>query len=345
VAARLMNPCRTWLFSFVLLAVAAVLGCGGGGSAGTPVCAAGASVACTCTNGTTGAQVCTSSGLGYGACTCSEGSGGTVGSGGVLGSGGATGSGGLPGSAGAVGTGGLPGSGGSPALGGSSGSGGSGVGGHAGSGAAGPTGTGGHAPDAGASLSDGGSADGGGGYSGRWVSVQIVDAIIGPAQDAEGTPWDGPGTVDPSIIEDVSEALVGANPAAAVLAILANPALAVFDPPDPYGTVQATAFGVTGPVYPGLATSANPVPNTYNPIWPNGGFEYTGVPIDSDVRITVSLWDSDLVFDDTIGTAVINSDDFKAALAAKQKYEVQVSDQTNNLLLFIGIEVVEQAAP
>jgi hypothetical protein len=333
VAARLMNPSRTWLFGFVLVLVEAVSGCGGGGSAGTPVCAAGASVACTCTNGSTGAQVCSSNGSGYGACTCSAGSGGAVGSGGATGSGGA------------LGTGGLPGSGGSPALGGSSGSGGSGAGGHAGSGAAGTTGTGGHAPDAGASLADAGSADGGGGYSGRWVSVQIVDAIIGPAQDAEGTPWDGPGTVDPSIIEDVSEALVGANPAATVLTILANPALAVFDPPDPYGTVQATAFGVTGPIYPGLASSANPVPNTYNPIWPNGGFEYTGVPIDSDVRITVSLWDSDLVFDDTIGTAVINSDDFKAALAAKQKYEVQVSDQTNNLLLFIGIEVVEQAAP
>lgn len=154
---------------------------------------------------------------------------------------------------------------------------------------------------------------------------------------------DGPGTVDPTIINDVSEALLGANPAAAVLSILANPALATFDPPDPYGTVQATAFGVTGPGYPGLASSANPVSNTYNPIWPNGGFQYTDVPIDSDVRITVSLWDSDVVFDDTIGVAVINSDDFKAALAAQQKYEVQVNDQTNGQLLFVGIEVVQQA--
>jgi len=177
------------------------------------------------------------------------------------------------------------------------------------------------------------------------VTVQIVDAIIAPAADANGTPWDGPGTVDQSIIDDVSQALVGANPAAAVLAVLANPALASFDAPDPYGTVQATAFGVTGPIYPGLATSTDPVPNTYNPIWPNGGFEYTSVPIDSDVRITVSLWDSDLVFDDSIGVAVINSDDFKAALSARQKYEVQVDDQTSNLLLFIGIEVVEQTTP
>jgi hypothetical protein len=328
-----MNPSRTWLFGSVLIVGAAVLGCSGGGGAVVPVCAVGASVACTCTNGTTGAQVCSSNGSGYGECTGSAGSGGAVGSGGATDSGSALGSGGLPGS------------GGSPGLGGSSGTGGSRSGGHAGSGAAGTTSTGGQAPDAGTSLYDGGSADGGGGYSGRWVSIQIVDAIIGPAEDAQGTPWDGPGTVDPSIIENVSEALVGANPAATVLAVLANPALAVFDPPDPYGTVQATAFGVTGPIYPGLASSANPVPNTYNPIWPTGGFTYTGVPIDRDVRITVSLKDSDLVFDDTIGVAVMNSDDFKAALAARQKYEVPVSDQTNNLLLFIGIEVVEQAAP
>ena len=263
----------------------------------------------------------------YGECACTAG--------------GAAGAGGPTGSGAEIGTGGIRGPGGSSGLSGSSGAGGSGTTGGGGQGVAGSIGGAIHGSDGGAPLADGGT----GGYSGRLVTVQIVDAIIAPAADANGTPWDGPGTVDQNIIADVSKALVGANPAAAVLAVLATPALAVFDSPDPYGTVQASAFGVTGPLYSGLATSASPVPNTYNPIWPHGGFQYTSVPIDSDVRITVSVWDSDLVFDDAIGVAVINSDDLKAALAARHKYNVQVNDQTNNLLLFIGIEVVEQATP
>lgn len=221
-------------------------------------------------------------------------------------------------------------------LAGANGSAGAASGGHAGSGAAGTVGA------TGAAGQAGGGTSGASGYTGRWVSVQFVDAIIAPAE-SNGSPWDGVGTVPQSVIDEVSTALVGANPVAGVLAALADPALSTFDPPDPYGTVQATVFGIPGPVYPDLASSTNPVPNTYNPIWPNGGFTYTNVPIDSDVRILVSLWDSDLVYDDTIGAATINSSDLMTALAADHKYEVQVNDQTNNQLLFIGIEVVQQA--
>jgi hypothetical protein len=36
---------------------------------------------------------------------------------------------------------------------------------------------------------------------------------------------------------------------------------------------------------------------------------------------------------------VVNSVDLKAALAAQKKYEVDVSDQTSNQLVFIGISV------
>jgi hypothetical protein len=47
---------------------------GGGGGA----CVPGASKACTCTNGSMGAQVCAADGNSYGECTCEDGSGGTV---------------------------------------------------------------------------------------------------------------------------------------------------------------------------------------------------------------------------------------------------------------------------
>ena len=69
------------------------------------------------------------------------------------------------------------------------------------------------------------------------------------------------------------------------------------------------------------------------------------VPVDSDVRIAVTLWDLDLVNDDPIGSVEINSSDLKDALAAQQKFEVRVDDQTDGQLLFIGISVVQQQGP
>lgn len=90
-----------------------------------------------------------------------------------------------------------------------------------------------------------------------------------------------------------------------------------------------------------LAQRSDAIQDTYTPIWPYGWY-YTNVPIDSDVRITVQLWDEDLVDDDPIGTAQINASDLKAALAAQDKFEVRVDDQTDGQLLFIGISVIEQ---
>jgi hypothetical protein len=61
------------------------------------------------------------------------------------------------------------------------------------------------------------------------------------------------------------------------------------------------------------------------------------------VRILVELWDDDLVNDDPIGAAEINSTDLMDALVAQQKFYVRVDDQTEGQLLFLGISVVQQA--
>jgi hypothetical protein len=239
--------------------------------------------------------------------------------------------------AGATGSGGR---GGAPAsTGGTTGAGGS-TGGNAGN-------TGGPNVDAGTST-DGNvssSSDGGGGsYTGRWVSVQIVDAIIAPGK-ADGTAWDGTVMIPDSVLNALGTALAGGDPAGGSLAVLAGPdlnsAIISLDKPDSYGWAQATVFGVTGDAY-SLAQASEAVQDNYTPIWPDV-WRYVNVPIDSDVRILVSLWDSDLVNDDPIGAPEINSTDLMNALTAQRKYEVRVDDQTDGQLLFIGISVVQQA--
>jgi hypothetical protein len=67
---------------------------------------------------------------------------------------------------------------------------------------------------------------------------------------------------------------------------------------------------------------------------------WSGVPLDQDIRFLVNLSDADLVYDDPIGTAEINMDDIKAALASKQVYHVNVADQTFNTILFVDISVM-----
>ena len=102
---------------------------------------------------------------------------------------------------------------------------------------------------------------------------------------------------------------------------------------DRFGTVGQSIW---------LADEADAIQDSYTPIWPYGWY-YTNVPIDSDVRIGVTLIDSDLVNDDPIGTAEINSTDLKDALAAQDKFYVRVDSQTDGQLLLIGITVVQQA--
>jgi len=232
-----------------------------------------------------------------------------------------------------------------------------GLGGAAG-GAAGATNLGGGAASGPASAGhagDSGGADGHGATGGivapppppppppeRLVTVQIIDAVIGPGK-ADGSAWDGFGSIPSALSKSLSQALVGVNPYAAVLALLADPASRSLAKPDAYGSAQATLHGVATSAMP-LATRAQAISDNFTPIWP-ASWAFRNVPIDSDVRITVTLWDADLAIDDPIGAVVINAADLKAALAAQKKVEVKVDDQTSNQLLFVGITAVLQDGP
>lgn len=306
------------------------LGCGssgGGGTGGTTssACVPGASVACVCATAQMGAQICSTDGSGYGACVCSSGSN-------VAGT---TGSAGAPGTGGAIGTGGIIGSGGAGGKAGASG----------GEVTGGVTGSGGHggALGSGSSTGMGGSNNG---YNGRWVTVTLTDAIIGPGKQ-DGTSWDETFTIPKQVLNDIGTALAGGDPVGGALAVLAGPtlndAISTTAKPDPYGWVQATAFGMTGMSYY-LADRDHYMADTYTPVWPVP-FQYSDVPIDSDVRIRVFIVDEDLVDDDSLPPAEINSNDLKAALSAQKKFYVRVNDQTAGDVLFLGISVVQQAPP
>jgi hypothetical protein len=188
----------------------------------------------------------------------------------------------------------------------------------------------------------GGSGGGDAGYGGRLVTVKIIDAVIAPGKK-DGTDWDDSGTVDPAVAQAISGALAGPTPLADVLAALANPALAAVDKPDPYGSAELTVYGMTMEQV-ALETRDGAIPNTFIPIWPRA-WHYQNIPLDTDVRIGIDLWDQDVVDDDAIGHAELNSNDLNAALTAREKLEVQVSHQTSDQLLFVGITVVEQSGP
>jgi len=271
-----------------------------------------------------GAQMCAMDGLGFGACVCSmpTGTGGSGATGGMRATGGSSATGGT-------------------ATGGQSAAGGASTGGVIATG--GSTG--------GSAAPDGGTADaavvvptGDAGGSSRLVSVRIIDAVVGPGKQ-DGTQWDAANAIPDSLKKAILTALVGPNPYNDVIVAFADPLLSSLDKPDPIGTAQLTAFGMT--LAPNVLAK-DPAPSTskdtFTPTWPPD-WQYVNIPIDTDVRITIRLEDSDLVVNDPIRPAEINSTDLKAALAAQKKWNVKVADQTSNELLFVGISVTEQLGP
>jgi hypothetical protein len=67
------------------------------------------------------------------------------------------------------------------------------------------------------------------------------------------------------------------------------------------------------------------------------------VPLSEGTRIRVQLVDDDEPLDDDqMGIFEINYKDFVAALEAQQVHHVNVAEQTNRQILFVGIAVVPE---
>jgi len=272
-----------------------------------------------------GAQNCLADGSGFDACVCD-----TAGIGGSA----AGGIGGEPAGERGGPTAGSTGNSAGGAPGGAGGQMASGTGGVVGTG--GVHGTGGSTGGAGGAIGSGGA----GGYTGRFATVLIEDALIGPAK-VNGDPWDEGNPIPQQVFVDLNAALTGPNPFTAAVAVLGEKlltdALSATEKPDVVGTMRLDVAGQIG-TEATLVASEERSQDSYTPVFP-APRGYSKVPIDADVRLHIHLQDDDVLLDDDIGAAVINAADMQAALAARKKVEVPIWDQTNKQILFIGISV------
>ncbi|MSP60399.1 MAG: hypothetical protein EXR72_08665 [Myxococcales bacterium] len=169
------------------------------------------------------------------------------------------------------------------------------------------------------------------------VTITISGATVAPFK-ADGTEWDGPGKVDQKTIDGLAAALVGGNSYAVVTGFLGGQAILALTRPDPFGTGEVFVGG--GWINKiDLATTVNNVENTFAPAWP-GPPAWQHVPLAPTLRVRVHGVDEDLVNHDVIGDAEIGYAALVQAWQSQNVVQVQVSGQTQNQLLFVGLSVV-----
>ncbi len=196
-----------------------------------------------------------------------------------------------------------------------------------------------------------GGGTGGGGNSGGTggsdlppsvVTISVVDALIAPYM-ANGTAWDGTGTMNDSqetkqAISELTTALGATQPEAAVAAIIGGIAMSVTAPPDAYGYLQLFTSGTWG-----YQVDLPVDSNQFHPQWPGAGWQH--VPVDPNMRIRIALWDDDAPLNpDTIGTAEIGYNEIVNAAKSQAVWYVQTSHNWQSQpILYVGVSVtVEQ---
>ncbi len=165
--------------------------------------------------------------------------------------------------------------------------------------------------------------------------VSFVDALIGPAK-VSGLPWDGTGgAVDEGTWGELGFALGAADPYTAAVGILASLADAGTARPDPKG--RALLYDAYDEVELEIPIEFK---DTFTPTWSDVTFH--GVPTTGDVRVRITLIDQDVMEDDPIGVVELTQEDLEAARVAGRIHHVQVSDQAQNQILFVGIAVLAE---
>ena len=173
------------------------------------------------------------------------------------------------------------------------------------------------------------------------VSVQIVNSTIGPSK-IDGSHWSGTGKVSPAVSTQLAQLLLGANPYTGVVGLLSGSLITGSGKPAPFGEVEVA---INGQYYPKLqarlVNTKRELERTYTPIFHLPA--YQNVPLDEGTRFKITLYSKILINPKPtpIGVAVINYDDLLKALQEEKIYQVPVGDQTQNQILFIGIEVNE----
>jgi hypothetical protein len=167
------------------------------------------------------------------------------------------------------------------------------------------------------------------------LRVSIVSALIGPAK-VSGLPWDGTGgAVDEGTWGELGVALGAADPYTAAVGILASMTDSGTARPDPKGTALLYSAGSETRIELPMAFR-----DTYTPTWSEATFHK--VPGNIDQRLRITLIDQDVMEDDPIGVVELTPADLEAARASGRIYQVRVSDQSQNQILFIGISVIAE---
>lgn len=173
----------------------------------------------------------------------------------------------------------------------------------------------------------------------KLVSVQIVNVTIGPSK-VDGSHWSGSGKVNPTVTTKLAQLLLGSNPYTAVIGLLGSSALTGSGKPAPYGMVEVAVNGQYDPKLAArLFDPRKPLERSYTPIFNLPA--YQSVPFNDGTRFKITLYSKNLInpAPTPIGVAVINYNDLLKAYNEEKIYQVSVGDQTENQLLFIGIEV------
>lgn len=165
--------------------------------------------------------------------------------------------------------------------------------------------------------------------------------MIGPAT-ASGEGWDD-GSISQETVKKITELMAKAATSyyglpsdfglGSVLGELASILVGLSAPPDIFGTAELLLPGKTIP-----PIELPQKDDTYNPTW---GVGWQNVPFLKDAKIRVSLTDYDpLNSNDDVGSAILNFNHLVAAYWKGEVIQINVSQQTKNQILFLGLSVV-----
>jgi len=171
------------------------------------------------------------------------------------------------------------------------------------------------------------------------VKIQIEGAVIAPGKE-DGTQWDagffGAKKVPAGVIKGILTAATGISGGTAaiiapILSKMSESAIEALKKPDVTGTATL--------IFPKGFESVHlsKIQDSFTPKWTDSG--WSNVSFTSDLKVRVSLEDSDLRLNDPIGDAILTYKHFLAALKSGEIYFVQVLGQTSNQAVFISISV------
>lgn len=171
------------------------------------------------------------------------------------------------------------------------------------------------------------------------VTISIRSAVIAPFKST-GEEWDWTlwkKSATGSMIQALANAMAKLDPYGAVKVLIESGIFNSLSKPDPMGVAVAYAKGGFSKAI-NLATSSTNQEDTFTPIWP-GGPGWSQVPFGPDTRVSMDLYDEDIYNHDPIGSCEITYKDLYEAWKTKKVVQVNVSSQTYNQALFVGVTV------